>query len=398
MKVLIITPAGKINGTAKTFLNWIKTLHALDHQVFLYTSKGNLANWTESLCEKQYFFEPARFEPSFSRFMGILRIVRNDNIDVVWGVGTTSSLLGSLAGIIGKKYYLNILNVSPRQHVWPMDPNWKYPLAGQIVTVSEHYRELLINESKIPRDYCHFIPARFNLDELMPVFPVEPKASNGKLTVSLFRRFDEEKALGIKSFLAFVEVNQGLLAHCCFRLYGGGDNELEINELVERMNRSGIDITSHGFIKDVQKEMIAADIVVGSERVAIEALLCGRPVCVIGNNGIVDFVSQHNLESFISDNFTGLGNENHNHLDVAEVLSLFKDYEKLLTRCNVQHCRDVIVHRYDAREGVRKLVEISTMKNPTHERAIIVFRILRAIFIMQSVNFRIALFKRLSKR
>ena len=395
MRILIVTPSSKLNGTAKTFLTWIKSLYEQGHKIILYTNKGNLATWTKNLCERQYYFELARFEPSFFRIVEIIKIVRKERIDNIWGVGTTSSLLGSLVGIICKKNYLNILNVSPREHVWPVNPNWRYPSVGHIVTVSEHYRELLINESKMPREYCHFVPAQFDLDELKPAFDKIPKTINKKIIVSLFRRFDKQKTLGVEVFLKFVEEYRNSLTHCKFNLYGGGDSEMQVNEFVKTLNELGVDITNHGFIKEVQNEMVNSDIVVGSERVAIESLLCGRPVCIIGDNGIVDFVTEENLEAFMSDNFSGLGISNRYSITPEEALDLFSDYKKLLSKSNPQYCYGELVKKYDARIGVQELICLSEIANSTDERGRKFLRVLRAIISMYSTKIRIALANRL---
>jgi hypothetical protein len=195
--------------------------------------------------------------------------------------------------------------------------------------------------------------------------------------------------LGILSFFAFVEEYQDSFKHCRFALYGGGDSETLVNELVEKMTELGIDITNHGFIKDVQNVMVNSDIIVGSERVAIESLLCGKPVCVIGDNGIIDFVTEDNLESFMSDNFSGLGNSDKYSLTPEEASGLFRDYERLLSKCNVQYCYSEIAPKYDAKIGIQELVHLSESINANIERWMKLFRISRAIISMYYTKIRI---------
>lgn len=392
MNIFIITPNEQLNGTAKTFLTWIKILHELGHEVFLYTNKGNLASWTEGFCKKQFFFELNRFEPSFTSFTEIIEIINKNNIEVIWGVGTASSLLGALVALVKNKKYLSILNIT-REQVWTHDPNWKYPFIGHVVTVSEQFRKLLIRQCEIPSQYCHFIPAQFDLEELKPMFPIIVRDGR-KLILSLFRRFDRKRAQGVFSFLMFVEKYREELRHCTINLYGGGDEEAEVNKRIVALKALGVDITNHGFIKDVQNEMVKSDIVIGSERVAIESILCGKPVCIIGDHGIVNFVTKNNLELFMSDNFSGLGNSGQPLISLVETLDIFTDIEKLLSMCNVQYLREEIARKYDARVGIRELIQLSVASSPVDDRIIKVFRILRAIFLMYYTKIRIAFAKR----
>jgi len=388
VNTLIITPAGKLNGTAKTFTTWIKNLNQSGHKIYLYSGKGNLARWTGSYCEKQYFFEVGIFEPSFFRFLRIKRIVKFEKIDVIWGVGTTSSLLGALVGVLTKTKYLNILNVSPRQHIWPENPKWKYPFVGHNVTVSEHFCDLLVYDSKIPDDFCHFIPARFDLDELNPVFPEDKKLENKKLTISILRRFDKQKVKGISLFLKFIEKYNNNLVGYKFNLYGDGDSAGEVNTLVNKLNKSGVNIKNYGFVKDIKEIIINSDIIIGSERVAIESILCGRPVCIIGDNGIINFVTENNVELFKSDNFSGLGNSGKSILNPEETSDLFNNYEKLLSICNLQYCHDEIAKTYDSKIGIRKLIQLSKIADPYNDRFKKIYRILFAIIMMYGTKIR----------
>jgi len=395
LKILIITPAGKINGTAKTFTTWIKILNQFGYEIYLYSGRGNLAKWTENYCEKQYFFEVVRFEPSFSRLLQINKLVNSEKIDIIWGIGTTSSILGAFAGILTKTKYLNILNVSPRQHIWPINPKWKYPFVGHNVTVSQHYCDLLINESKIPKDYCHFVPAQFDLDELNPVFPEDKNLKNKKLTISLLRRFDKQKVKGISLFLKFVQEYNKNFNEYKFNLYGDGDSCEEVNTLVNKLIKSGVNIKNYGFVKDIKEIIINSDIIIGSERVAIESILCGRPVCIIGDNGIINFVTENNLELFKLDNFSGLGNLGKSTLDPEETFDLFNDYEKLLSICNLKFCHDEIAKTYDGKIGIKKLIRLSEIADPYNDRFKKIYRILSATIMMYGTKIRSILNNRL---
>ncbi len=392
MNILIITPAGKINGTAKTFNTWIKILHSKHHKVFLLSEVGNLAKWTENFCEKQLFFELDRFEPSVKRLLQIIKIVNRHRIDVIWGVGTTSSLIGSITGLICRKKYINILNVSPRNHVWPPNPKWKFPNIGHIITVSEKFSEVLIKDSGINKENIHFVPAQFDLDELKPVFP-EFVNKNQRLIISLFRRFDKQKSLGVISFLEYIQENRKQLAHCKFNFFGAGDNELQITQLVQNLSTSGIEINNWGFVKDVQNEMVKSDIVIGSERVAIEAILCGRPVCILGEFGLINFVTPGNLNIFMNDNFSGLVFSRSNYLEENNIIKYFSNYEELLAICNPQHCYQEIAKKYNAENGIQELIYLCQSDIFPKNRIIYILRVIKAIITMYFSKFRIGFSK-----
>ncbi|KLV07430.1 polysaccharide deacetylase [Photobacterium aquae] len=69
-------------------------------------------------------------------------------------------------------------------------------------------------------------------------------------------------------------------------------------------------VTFAGYTNDVQSVMAGSDLVIGAGRVAMEALLCGRPTLAIGEARCIGIVGPDNLADAMATNFGDIGPKN----------------------------------------------------------------------------------------
>lgn len=82
------------------------------------------------------------------------------------------------------------------------------------------------------------------------------------------------------------------------------------SSMTERFQALQHQVAFLGYRSDVQQVMAESDLVIGAGRVAIEALLCGRPTLAIGEASCVGLVDEHNLAHAMANNFGDIGPQN----------------------------------------------------------------------------------------
>jgi glycosyltransferase involved in cell wall biosynthesis len=84
-----------------------------------------------------------------------------------------------------------------------------------------------------------------------------------------------------------------------------GSPRKDVDEAIREVNRKagGEKIKQMGFIENVQNAYYKADVVVGSGRVPIEAILCGRPVIAVGERSAPGLITDDNLQETLDISF-----------------------------------------------------------------------------------------------
>lgn len=79
------------------------------------------------------------------------------------------------------------------------------------------------------------------------------------------------------------------------------------SSMTERFEQLRGHVSFLGYSANVRQVMAESDLVIGAGRVAIEALLCGRPTLAIGEATCVGLVDEENLEAAMASNFGDIG-------------------------------------------------------------------------------------------
>ncbi|MGL4925906.1 MAG: polysaccharide deacetylase family protein [Plesiomonas shigelloides] len=79
------------------------------------------------------------------------------------------------------------------------------------------------------------------------------------------------------------------------------------SNIPERFQRFTAQANFAGYRDDIEKVMADSDVVIGAGRVAIEALLMGRPTVAIGEANAIGFITEDNIQTAMSSNFGDIG-------------------------------------------------------------------------------------------
>ena len=109
-----------------------------------------------------------------------------------------------------------------------------------------------------------------------------------------------------------------------------------------------------GYTNDVQQVMAESDLVIGAGRVAMEALLCGRPTLAIGEASCIGIVDSSNVEQAMATNFGDIGPKDLD-IDFTQIASIVEQ------GLAIQHCdpkaNSIIKQHYDLSAVVDQLEE-----------------------------------------
>jgi len=93
-----------------------------------------------------------------------------------------------------------------------------------------------------------------------------------------------------------------------FHIYGSSSHKNHVVSAIEKINRQAGEefIIIKGFAEDVETIYRTADVIIGSGRVAMEALACGAPVISIGESNYVGIISEETSRKAVVTNFGDL--------------------------------------------------------------------------------------------
>ena len=218
-----------------------------------------------------------------------------------------------------------------------------FPAFGNhIIAVCENIKEHLIDDLSIDKNKITVIRNGFNTDAFAPN---DVQSINKKPLVLLIGRFTGPKGdVAIKLLQEIFEYDKYNV-----RVIGGA----VIPERFE-VFRDRADII--GYTKNIQTHITKADLVVGAGRVAIEALLMGKPVVSIGEACNPGLVTESNLSEQMKSNFGDVLPDNSCNYDFE---ALKKDIIAGLESNDTGHkLRELIVEECDIKGIANKIQKI----------------------------------------
>ncbi|HHP5357298.1 polysaccharide deacetylase family protein [Aeromonas veronii] len=127
-------------------------------------------------------------------------------------------------------------------------------------------------------------------------FQLVPAPDNPKPVIAIIGRLS-----GPKGELCYRLLDEVLdLDACKVRIVSG-------TKVPERFSRFKGRAEFVGYVDDVPALLAGCDLVIGAGRVAMEALLCGRPAFAIGEAKAIGLVTEQNLDEALASNFGDIG-------------------------------------------------------------------------------------------
>ncbi|MFQ2907281.1 polysaccharide deacetylase family protein [Aeromonas allosaccharophila] len=167
-----------------------------------------------------------------------------------------------------------------------------HALGYRAVAVCEDIAHQIVDNLGVDPAIVQVLRNGIETDKFQPV----PAPDNPKPVIAIIGRLS-----GPKGELCYRLLDEVLdLDACKVRIVSG-------TKVPERFARFEDRAEFVGYIDDVPALLAGSDLVIGAGRVAMEALLCGRPAFAIGEAKAIGLVTEQNLDEALASNFGDIG-------------------------------------------------------------------------------------------
>ncbi|MFQ2126303.1 polysaccharide deacetylase family protein [Aeromonas jandaei] len=167
-----------------------------------------------------------------------------------------------------------------------------HALGFRAVAVCEDVARQIIDNLGVDPSIVQVLRNGIETDKFQPV----PVPDNDKPVIAIIGRLS-----GPKGELCYRLLDEVLdLDACKVRIVSG-------TRVPERFARFQDRAEFVGYVDDVPALLAGCDLVIGAGRVAMEALLCGRPAFAIGEAKAIGLVTEQNLDEALASNFGDIG-------------------------------------------------------------------------------------------
>lgn len=227
------------------------------------------------------------------------KLIKAEKIDIVHAHSRAASWVCHHA-VKGSNVPL-VSHVHGRQHIHRSSVG--SDIYGQLyIGVCPNLKVHLNKELKLPEEKVNLLPNGFHFPALQ-----EPICIKGKQKVLIAGRTSGKKGELSKAFLENYFEQLATQYPNLEILFAGGDFSAFGEEFQNKVNHWAIQFPAQlkglGFVKNLNQYISEADLVIGSGRVALEALALGKPLIAIGESLCVGLVTEQKLQEAISSNF-----------------------------------------------------------------------------------------------
>ncbi|MDO4589513.1 MAG: polysaccharide deacetylase family protein [Fusobacterium sp.] len=272
----------------------------------------------------------------------LLKIIKENDIQVVHAHSRASSWSCSIAcKIAGIPLVTSTHGRQPvhlSRKLFKAFGDLTIPVCENIQTQLVNDLGVNINDSKVLRNPID-----------TSVYKFEPKeSSNNKKVVSIIGRLSGPKGDVAYSLLEVLSNMKNL----DIRIIGGKDIP---ERFVKFKNLENIRFL--GYVNDVPNKIKESDIIIGAGRVAVEAILSGRPVIAVGEAKYIGHISKENLNDGLKSNF---GDIDFNNQIIFDSKKLISDIELAISMDNenLRELKEIVTEEFDLNSIVDKIEKI----------------------------------------
>ncbi len=300
MNILHVLSQFEVNG-AETFAATLADEQIKNgHTVFI------ISDTFQTTTKATVFLHPIGKRDLKQRFANISflkQFIRKHNIHVIDAHSRAASWVSYFATRKGKTPLVS--HIHAQQHIHFSSKN--FPIYGEkLVAVCKTIYSHLNYDLKYSLDKLSLVKNGINLDS----WNYQKCEHNGQKKIVAYvgrlSGFKGDTLLKLieESFPKILEKIPEVEIH----IIGGMNEKSKILPTIEKTNkRVGKDfIIPKGFSRNVQEIYQTADVVVGSGRVAMEALACGARVVAVGESNYVGILSEETKEAAVATNFGDL--------------------------------------------------------------------------------------------
>lgn len=305
LRILMLVDALNIGGTETHVLNLVRKLMELGAYVVVGTSGGPLTYMFEAygikVCHIPFSSDNISNKDIFSLLKHVKNILDTEQINLIHAHLFASMRMGSeISKIYGIPYITTIHGL-----FYPKDILFKTCFnAARIIAVSEPVKKsLLTNLGTRMNDLVKVLPNGVYLDDMdmrsdQSHIRKKYNIPEDHLLVTYCSRLAWGKTNAAENFVfSIFKMAQSHDKIHAF-IIGDGDGKEIVKKEAEMINSILMDEKIHvlGAIFNVEDYFSESDVVVGTGRVALEAMSLGKPVIAIGNQGYMGIIDPGSQE------------------------------------------------------------------------------------------------------
>lgn len=308
------------------------------HNVFIMSdtlTASTSAQWIPVPFNKRSYFNRIK------QIIQMVKFIRHNNIHVIH---THSRAAGWVSYFASRICNIPLITtVHGERHVHLSSLIMKL-FGDRIISICENVSDQLINVFKVKPSKIILLrnPLKFDVNEQIQ----SEQESCGRKMITVIGRLSGPKAQVISDVLKLLTEHFTGYELICV---GGGKNYEQVKKQYEGK------VNFIGFTKDIRAYIDRASVVIGSGRIAAEAIARGKATVAVGESCPIGFVTQENLSLALCSNFGDICKKNFK----IDYTFLINEIEKALeSGKSDKEVVDVIRKEFDANEIVNKIINI----------------------------------------
>ena len=302
MKVLMLISSLDVGGAETHLLELVKHLKKLGVRVTVASGGGVLVSELEREGAEHITLPLGSKNPLavVRSYLVLRRLVRRERIDIIHAHSRVAAYIGERLSVSARVPLVTTahakFSVSPIKKYMT---RWGY----YVISVSEDLSEYLRSVYGISAERIRVIPNGVDTERF------KPSVGGRGHRVLFVSRLDSDSSEGAYSLCRIAERLGEKYEDLRIDIIGGGKEYFRLKALSEKINcGAGREIVKClGARTDIERCMAERDIFVGVSRAALEAMACGLPTVLAGNEGFVGELCEDNLNLAEQSNFCGRG-------------------------------------------------------------------------------------------
>ena len=375
MKILMPLMGLEIGGAETHVMELVKELHRRGHTVIVASNGGVYESALSDAGIRHVQIPMHRRSPGdmLRSLLMLRKLIQQEQPDLVHAHARIPAFLcGILRRQMGFPFLTSahwVFQVTPLLRLMT---DW----GQRTVAVSEDIKTYLMEQYGIPADQIHLTINAVDTETFAPgarddALAAELGIGNGPV-IGHISRLDQSREQAARELIALMPRILQTRPDAQLLIVGGGNEEASLRREAEQVNaragRSAIIMT--GSRTDIARLIRQCDVFVGVSRAALEAISCGKPTILAGNEGYIgtltpDVLSQAQQSNFCCRGFDPIQGD---HLldDLLHLLSLDSGErealvrfgrELILTDYSVHKMTDDYLEAYDALLNPRRVIK-----------------------------------------
>lgn len=297
MRILILTDNMDSGGAETHILTLVKGFTEQNHRVFIASADGRAARAAKKLGARHIKADLSSHSPltAAKAYIKLYALCKRYRIDVIHAHARMAALIGDL---VSKKLAIPFVTTAHARFSLSLKKKRLSRWGTLCAAVSEDIKQYVCESYGVSPENVRVIENGIDTEFFCPC---ESKESQ-HLRVVFMSRMDMDCFKAARILCAIAPRLQSRFPSLKIILAGGGDALYTVRDLARAASQEGVDIRVLGHVADTKKLLQSADIFVGVSRAALEAMSCGTPVIIAGDEGFFGIVTKDNFADATLDN------------------------------------------------------------------------------------------------